>query len=194
MERTLKNLAKAFIGESQARNRYRLYSQVAKNEGYEQIADLFLLTAENEWEHAEWLFRLMQDLRGKCPKEVKALNVEAEVPLGYGNTIANLQAAIEGEDYENTVMYPEFAKVAEEEGLTDIAARLRAIGTAEAHHRERYQKLLKEVKNGTVWKKEEEVEWVCRKCGYVHKGKTPPEECPSCGHSSNYYERKCETY
>ncbi|MHA2060325.1 MAG: rubrerythrin family protein, partial [Candidatus Ranarchaeia archaeon] len=106
----------------------------------------------------------------------------------------NLQAAINGENYEHTSMYPEFAKTAEEEGLPEIAKRLRAIAVAEIHHEQRYQKLLKEVAGGTVFKKGDKYVWVCQKCGYMHEGTEPPEECPSCSHPTKYFELQCETY
>lgn len=193
MKKTIENLSKAFVGESQARNRYTMYSKIAKKEGYEQIADIFLVTADNEREHAKWAFRLINELKGN-DTSLDELMIEAAVPTVQGNTIENLKAAIAGESYETTTMYPEFADVAEEEGFPEIAERLRAIGKAEAHHKDRYEKLLNEVENGTVFQKEEEVEWVCRKCGYVHRGTKPPEECPSCDHPSSYFERKCEAF
>ncbi len=193
MKKTIENLSKAFVGESQARNRYSMYSKIAKKEGFEQIAELFLVTADNEREHAKWAFRMINQLKGN-DASLDELVIEAAVPTVQGNTIENLKAAIAGETYETTTMYPEFAQVADEEGFPEIGARLRAIGEAEAHHKERYEKLLTEVENGTVFKKEEEVEWVCRKCGYVHKGTKPPEECPSCDHPSSYFERKCEAF
>ncbi len=191
MKKTIKNLTKAFIGESQARNRYTFYAKVAKKEGFEQIADIFLLTAKNEREHAKWLFRLINKLKDE---ETEKIEVDASAPTTLGDTEDNLKAAIEGEHYENSEMYPEFAKIAEEEGFEDIAKRLRAIAKAEEHHEERYKKLLKEVQEKTVFKKEKKVYWVCRKCGYVHEGETPPETCPSCSHPKNYFERKCEEY
>jgi len=194
MRRTMENLAKAFVGESQARNRYTFYSKVAKKEGFEQIAEIFLITAENEREHASWLFRLLGELgkrSGEMPREMK---VEAPVPITLGTTAENLRAAIAGENYEWTQMYPEFARVAEEEGLPEIAKRLRAIAVAEKHHEERYSKLLQEVERGTVFRKEKEVWWVCRECGYVHFGKEPPERCPSCDHERSFYQLKCEEY
>lgn len=194
MQETLKNLAKAFIGESQARNRYTIYSKVAKKEGFKQIAEIFLITADNEREHASWLFKLIQQFKEKSKEDLSKILVEAEVPTTYGTTAENLEAAIAGENWEYTSMYPEFADIAEKEGLRDIAARLRSIAKAEKHHEERYLKILKEVKEGTVFKKEEEVEWVCRECGYVHKGKTPPKKCPSCDHETSFYQVKCETY
>jgi rubrerythrin len=194
MKKTLENLSKAFIGESQARNRYTLYSKTAKKEGYEQLADIFLVTADNEREHAKWLFKLIQELKEDSGEDLEALTVEAEAPLVLGTTADNLIAAIAGEHYEYSEMYPEFADVAEEEGLEDIAVRLRAIGRAEEHHEDRYKKLLGEVEAGTMFKKDEEVKWVCRKCGYVHTGMEPPEKCPACDHPTKYYEILCEQY
>ena len=194
MEETIKNLTKAFIGESQARNRYSFYAKVAKKEGFEQISELFLLTAENEREHAKWLFRLINDLKKKSEEDLEEIEVEASAPTTLGNTIENLKAAINGEHYENTEMYPEFADTAEKEGFPEIGKRLRAIAKAEEHHERRYKKLLAEVEGNTVFEKEEKVYWVCRKCGYIHEGERPPEECPSCSHPSNYFELNCEEY
>ena len=192
MEKTLKNLAKAFIGESQARNRYTLYSKVAKNEGYEQLAEIFLNTAENEREHAKWAMKMINELKvdGK-PEEII---VTADAPTTLGTTLENLKATVEGEHYENTEMYPEFANVAEKEGFKDIADRLRAIGHVEEHHEERFKEILNEIENETVWKKDKKVNWVCRKCGYVHTGMEPPEKCPSCDHPTKYFQIKCEKY
>jgi rubrerythrin len=192
--KTLKNLTKAFIGESQARNRYTIYSKTAKKEGYEQIAEIFLLTAENEREHAKWLFKLIQELKENSNEEIDSVTVEAEAPMGIGDTACNIEAAIAGEHYENSEMYPGFADTADKEGLNEIAIRLRAIGRAEEHHEERYQKLLNEVKSGTVFRKDNKVKWVCRKCGYVYVGEKPPEKCPACDHPLEYYEILCETY
>jgi rubrerythrin len=194
MRRTMENLAKAFVGESQARNRYTFYSKVARKEGFEQIAEIFLITAENEREHASWLFRLLGELGKKSGEMPKEMKVEAPVPTTLGTTAENLRAAISGENYEWTQMYPEFARVAEEEGLPEVAKRLRAIAVAEKHHEERYSKLLREVEGGTVFRKEKEVWWVCRECGYVHFGKEPPERCPSCDHERSFYQLKCEEY
>ena len=194
MDKTIKNLVKAFIGESQARNRYTFYSKIAKQEGYEQIAEIFLITAENEKEHANNLFKLINELKKKSSEKLDEIIVEASTPTILGSTAENLKASIAGENYEHTQMYPEFAKVAEEEGYKEIAERLRAIAKAEEHHEERYQKLLKEVEAGTVFKKEKEVWWVCRECGYIHFGKEPPEKCPSCDHPRSYFQVKCEEY
>jgi rubrerythrin len=194
MKKTIENLVKAFIGESQARNRYTFYSKVAKKEGYEQIAEIFRITAENEREHASWLFKLINELKKESSENLDEIKVEAKAPTILGNTAENLRAAIAGENYEHTKMYPEFADVAENEGFPAIAERLRAITIAERHHEERYKKLLKEVEQGTVFKKEKEVWWVCRECGYVHFGKEPPEVCPSCSHPKSFYQVKCEEY
>ena len=192
MEKTMENLAKAFIGESQARNRYTLYSKVAKKEGYEQLAEIFLNTAENEREHAKWAMKMINELKvdGK-PEEII---VTVDAPTTFGTTVQNLKATIDGEHYENTEMYPEFADLAEEEGLKDIADRLRAIGRVEEHHEERFKEILKKIEADTVFKKDKDVEWVCRKCGYVHVGIEPPEKCPSCDHPTEYFQIKCEKF
>jgi rubrerythrin len=186
MEETIKNLTKAFIGESQARNRYTFYAKIAKKEGFEQIAEIFLLSADNEREHAKWLFRMINDLK----KDENEITVEATAPLTLGDTKENLKAAIAGEHYEQSEMYPQFADTAEKEGLPEIAKRLRAIAVAEKYHEERYQKLLEDLEKNTVFKKEESVAWVCRKCGYVHEGEEAPEICPSCDHPKDYFEVK----
>ena len=193
MKETVNNLAKAFIGESQARNRYTFYASIARRQGYEQIAEIFQLTADNEREHASWLMKLINTLK-KDDAGIDTIQVEAEVPTVYGATAENIKAAIGGETYEFEKMYPGFAEVADKEGFREIAARLRNIAVAEKHHGERYTKLLKEVEAGTVFKKSEEVWWVCRECGYAHFGKTPPEKCPSCDHARAFYQLKCEEY
>ena len=193
MQKTIECLAKAFIGESQARNRYTMYAKVAKKEGFEQFAELFMITADNEREHAAQLFKMISELKEKGAK-VDDIKVEAEVPAVYGTTAENLKAAIAGENYEHVTMYPEFAAVAKGEGLNEIALRLSAIGRAEEHHEERYLKILKVIEEGSVFKKETEVAWVCRECGYVHIGKTPPAKCPSCQHAQAFYQIKCEEY
>jgi len=193
MENTIKNLAKAFAGESQARNRYTFYSKIARNEGFEQVAENFLITADNEREHASWLLKLINQLKEKGGN-YDVIKIEAEVPTTRGTTVQNLKAAIGGENYEHTKMYPAFADEAEKEGLPEIAQRLRSIAVAEKHHEERFQKMLKEIEAGTVFKKGEEIWWVCRECGYVHFGKEAPGKCPSCDHDRSFYQRKCEEY
>jgi len=192
--KTIENLTKAFIGESQARNRYTFYAKIAKKEGFEQIAEIFLITAENEKEHASWLFKLINELKKKSDEKLNEINVEVAAPTTLGTTAENLKAAIAGENYEHTKMYPEFADIAEKENLIDIAKRLRAIAKAEEHHEERFKKLLKEVEAGTLFKKEKEVWWICRECGYIHFGKEPPQECPSCSHPKSFYQVECEKY
>ncbi len=180
---TLKNLVKAFAGESMARNRYTFYAKVAKDEGYVFVQRVFLETAENEKEHAENLFKFIRELRGG----EDAITVEIDAPLVWGSTVENLRAAIAGENYEHTKMYPEFADVAEKEGYREVAERLRAIAKAEEHHERRYKVLLDAIESGRYFKRDEEIEWICLECGYVHKGREPPEVCPSCGHPKAYY-------
>ena len=194
MQKTIRNLTKAFIGESQARNRYSFYSKVAKKEGYEQIAAIFSETAEQEKTHAKRLFEHIQELKKQSTENLDEIKVETGAPTVYANTAENLKAAIAGENYEYTEMYPEFAKIAEEEGLTDIARRLLAIAKAEEHHKERYKKLLAQVEASSVLKKDKEVIWICRECGYVHFGNEAPAKCPSCGHPQAYFQIKCEEY
>ena len=194
MQKTLENLAKAFVGESQARNRYTMYAKVARTEGMEQFAEIFLVTADNEREHATWMFKMIQELKKKSKENVDEIKIEAGVPTVYGATAENLKAAIAGENWEHTTMYPEFAATAEEEGLTEIAKRLRAVAQAEQHHEERYMKMLKQIEEGTVFKKDKEVWWVCRECGYAHFDKEAPEKCPSCSHARAFYQVKCEEY
>lgn len=194
MDQTLKNLAKAFIGESQARNRYNMYASTAKKEGYVQIYEIFNETAEHEKQHAKWMMRMFNQIKDEQDLEITDVEVEAEFNSILGDTAENLQSAIDGEHYENSEMYPEFADVAEEEGYPKVANRLRAIAESEEYHEERYSKLLKQVENRTFFEKEEEVEWVCLECGRVHKGTTPPEECPSCDHPKSYYKLKNDQY
>ena len=194
MQETIKNLAKAFVGESQARNRYTMYASIARKEGYEQIAEIFTLTADQEREHAKKLFDEIQNLKKTSTDDLSALQIEAEVPTSVGTTLENLKAAIGGENYEHTQMYPGFAEVADQEGLPQVATRMRNISKAEEHHEERYQKILKELEAGTIFAKAEEVWWVCRECGYQHFGKEAPKECPSCNHAQAFYQVKCEQY
>ena len=171
--KTEKNLMEAFAGESQARNKYTYFASVAKKEGYEQIAALFLRTADNEKEHAKlWL------------KELK----------GIGDTAANLAAAADGENYEWTDMYEEFAKTAEEEGFKELAAKFRMVAAIEKHHEERYRALLKNVEMQEVFKKSEVKVWECRNCGHIVVGTQAPEVCPVCAHPQSYFEVNVENY
>jgi len=195
MQKTIENLTKAFIGESQARNRYSMYAKIAKNEGYEQISAIFEETADQEREHAKQLFKMINELKKESGEnKYEEITVEASAPTAFGTTMENLQSAINGEHHEYEAMYPEFAATAAKEDLERISARLLSIAKAEAHHEERYLNLLSNLKNKTTFKKETEIEWVCRKCGYAHTGKTAPERCPACDHPVAYYQVKSEQY
>ena len=193
MRKTLENLAKAFAGESMARNRYTSFAKIAKKEGYEQIADALLTTADNEREHASWNLKLINALTAGA-SSADEIRVEALVETQLGDTVSNLKAAVAAEHHETTRMYPHFAEVADNEGLPEIAKRLRAIGVAEAHHEENNKKMLAQLEAGTFFKKERNVEWACRKCGYVHVDDEPPQRCPACDHDRAYFELKCEPY
>lgn len=195
MEKTIENLTKAFIGESQARNRYTMYAKIAKKEGFEQISSIFTQTADQEREHAKWLFKMINELKEKSgDNKYEEIAVNASAPTTLGSTRGNLSAAIQGENYEFENMYPEFAATAKEEGLDKVAVRLMSIGKAEAHHEERYRKLLDELEKDAIFKKEEKTEWVCRKCGYAHLGDSAPKKCPACDHPQAYYQIKSEQY
>jgi len=189
---TTEHLAQAFIGECMARNRYTMYAKAARTDGYEQIGGIFLETAENEREHSKWFFNMMNQAGAK--QGMAKIKVESEVPNVLGNTAMNLKAAIAGEHYENSEMYPEIAEVAEKEGFNDVGTRVRMIAKAEGHHESRYQKLLKELEGGTLFKKGKKVSWVCRECGYVHDGLEPPMKCPSCDHLKAFYQVLSENY
>lgn len=194
MKKTLENLAKAFAGESQARNRYTIYASVARKAGYLQIANIFLETAEQEKEHAEWFFKMMQEFVAKEWGEMPSIDIETTTMIKFWDTLMNLETSINGENEEWSAMYPEFARIAEEEWYPQFAARIRAIMVAEKHHEERYQKLYDLVKNDLVFKREEEIFRVCTKCGYVWKWKEPPMACPSCGHEKEYYVKMNEDF
>ncbi|MDD5651809.1 MAG: ferritin family protein [Candidatus Moranbacteria bacterium] len=196
MEKTIKNLTKAFIGESQARNRYSIYAEIAQKEGLEQISSIFLETADQEKEHARWLFKFINELKEKSGEAEKyeEITVEAGAPTDLGTTRENLKAAIAGESYEFESMYPEFSKTAGEEGLNEISARLMLIGKAESHHKERYEKILEALEKNSVFKKEEKNEWVCRQCGYVHTGSEAPQKCPACEKPQAFFQLRCEIY
>lgn len=184
--KTERNLLVAFAGESQARNRYTFYASKAREEGYEQIAWIFLDTAENEKEHAKRIFKLLQG---------GSVDISASFPAGViGTTRENLKEAAQGENYEYTTMYPEFAKVAEEEGFQEIASVLRAIAKAEEGHEKRYLKLLSNIENDQVFRRKNVVTWRCRNCGYIHQGEEAPNSCPSCDHPRAYFELFAENY
>ncbi|MBP9009779.1 MAG: rubrerythrin family protein [Syntrophaceae bacterium] len=184
--RTEKNLLAAFAGESQARNRYTFYASVARKEGYEQIAHLFLETAENEKEHAKVFFKYL---------EGGDLEIQASYPAGIiGDTKANLEAAAAGENMEWTVLYAEGAKVAKEEGFPEVARSFEQIAKVEKFHEERYRKLAANIAAGEVFKKKAAVKWHCINCGYVFEGAEAPKECPACKHPQSFYEVLAENY
>ena len=170
---TEKNLLAAFAGESEARNKYTFFASKARKEGYEQIAALFLKTAENEKEHAKLWFKELE---------------------GIGDTAENLQAAAEGENYEWTDMYEDFAKTADEEGFHALAAKFRMVGEIEKHHEERYRALLHNVEMAEVFAKSEVKVWECRNCGHIVIGTSAPEVCPTCNHPQSYFEVREENY
>ena len=167
MSKTEDNLKAAFAGESQARNKYTYYAEIARKEGYHFIANIFEETARNEMQHAKDELNLLK---------------------GLGDTKANLKAAAEGEHYEVIEMYPEFAKQAEEEGNKEAAALFRMIARVEEQHRNRYRKILEMLESGTLYKRDKPIRWKCSVCGYVHVGNEPPMKCPSCKHPRDYYE------
>ncbi len=184
--KTEQNLLKAFAGESQARTRYEFFASVAKKEGLEQIAAIFMETAGQEKEHAKRFFKFL---------EGGDVEIQATYPAGIiGNTAENLKAAAMGENEEWSILYPEFAKIAEEEGFKEIATAFKMIATVEAQHEKRYLKLLENLEKGIVFEKDGEVYWMCRNCGYIHKGKKAPQECPACVHPQAFFEIKKENY
>lgn len=171
--KTEKNLQAAFAGESQARNKYTYFASVARKEGYQQIAEIFEKTANNEKEHAKLWFKALGEL---------------------GDTAANLLHAAEGENYEWTDMYDGFAKTAEEEGFPELAAKFRLVAAIEKHHEERYRALLHNVETAQVFEKSEVKVWECRNCGHIVVGTSAPEICPTCQYSKSYFELNCEPY
>ncbi len=186
---TAKSLLKAFAGESQARNRYTYFASAAKKEGFEQISAIFLETAENEKEHAKIFFQFLNELEGE------ALEITAKYPAGkIGKTKDNLLAAANGEKEEWSELYLNFEKIARKEGFKEIAEAFKEIGEVEEKHEKRYRKLLKNILENTVFKKDKVVKWKCRNCGYVHEGKEAPDTCPACKHPQSYYEVLEENY
>ncbi len=186
---TEKCLMKAFAGESQARNRYTFFASEAKKEGYEQISAIFTETADNEKEHAKIFFKYLN----KCGGDT--LEITASFPSGIiSETSKNLEMAANGEHEEWTVLYPEFAKIAKEEGFNEIAKSFNEIAKIEQEHEKRYLKLLQNIQDGKVFFKEKIVVWKCRNCGYIHVGTEAPEVCPACNHPKAYYEIQSENY
>ncbi len=177
---TEKNILTAFCGESQARNRYTYFASRAKKDGYMQIAHIFEETANQEKEHAKRLFKMLQG---------GAVEIVATFPAGViGSTAENLREAANGEHYEYTTMYPEFARTARDEGFPEIAAVFEAIAVAEKQHEKRYKALLANIEAGRVFKRGEQVTWRCRNCGYLHQGEAAPDTCPACAHAQAHFE------
>ena len=184
--KTEKNLLKSFAGESQARNRYTFFASVAKKEGYEQISAIFTETAGNEKEHAELFFKHL---------EGGMTEITASYPAGViGTTADNLKEAAEGEKMEWGKLYPDFAEVAEKEGFEEIANTFRMVAKVEKQHERRYRKLLANVEQGKVFKKDKVIKWKCRNCGHVYEGSEAPERCPVCDHARSYFEVWVENY
>lgn len=183
---TEKNLLKSFAGESQAARRYEMYAKVAKQEGYEQIAGFFQETADQERQHAKMFYSYL---------EGGMVEITASYPAGtVATTEENLLHAAEGENEEWTLLYPEFARIAEEEGFRRIATTFRLIAAAEKNHEERYLKLLARVKDGSVFQRPEKTKWYCRKCGYIYEGEKALKNCPTCQHPQAYFEEWAENY
>jgi len=184
--KTEQNLLKAFAGESQARNRYTYFASVARKEGLEKIADVFAETAEQEKEHAKRFFKFL---------EGGMVEITASYPAGMtGTTKDNLAAAAAGEKEEWSELYPGFAQIAQEEGFPQVATAFKMIAKVEAEHEKRYRTLLARVAEDKVFERDEEIEWQCRNCGYVHKGKKALENCPACSHPKAYFEPKKNNY
>ena len=182
--RTEKNLLTAFAGESQARNRYTYYASQAKKEGYVEIAKLFEETANHEKEHAKRLFKFLEGGYD--------LEIQAGFPAGkLGNTAENLEQAAAGENFEWTQMYPEYAQIAREEGFEDLAKVLESIAGSEKNHERRFKERLAAIQEGTVFKKDKPVTWICHNCGYIHEGTEPPAVCPACAHPQAYFAPQC---
>lgn len=187
--KTAENLMKAFAGESQARMRYTFYAKTAAKEGYRQIEEIFLETAENERLHAKLFFEhLLKDLNGEMQP------VSAPYPVGWETTEKNLEYAAVGENEEWSVLYPEFARIAEEECFAEIAKTFRLVSLVEKRHEIRYRKLLENIRSGKVFKRNEKVAWKCRKCGHIIEAGEAPERCPVCNHGREYFELFVEDY
>lgn len=188
MSRTAQNLLKAFAGESQARTRYTFAASVARKEGLEHVAAIFVETADNEKEHAKQFYKHLEPLAGS------ALEIQAAYPVVSGDTTAQLRAAVSGENEEWRALYPEFAKVAREEGFDAAARTFEWVSKVEREHEARFQRLLDHVVNGTVFRRDGKVYWRCRECGYIHEGTTAPKACPVCQHPQAFFEPVGENY
>jgi len=190
--KTVENLLKSFAGESQARNRYTYYASVADKEGYKQIRNIFIETADNEKEHAKRFYKfLLAGLQGELPAMIE---INAAYPVAQGNTLDNLKAAASGEYEEWHDLYPAFGQVADEEGFHEIAEVFRKIASVEVRHEIRYRKLAANIESGKVFKKDSPILWKCGNCGYIHEGTDAPEKCPACDHPQAFFEVFAETY
>lgn len=190
--RTAVNLMQSFAGESQARNRYTFYASVADKEGFKQIKNIFIETADNEKEHAKRFYNfLLEGFKRELPT---VIDITAGFPVAKGNTLDNLKAAAGGEYEEWHDLYPKFAQVADEEGFPEIAAAFQKIASAEQRHEIRYNKLTENISNGKVFKKDDKILWKCGNCGYVHEGLGAPDICPACIHPQSHFEVFVEAY
>lgn len=195
MNKILEMLAQGFIGESQARNRYTLYAKVARDEGFEQISSIFLETADQEKVHAKIFFNLFQEVKKKLGENTDDVMLDGVAfPNKIGSTHQNLNEAAAGEHHESSVLYVDFANLAEKEGYPVVAARIRAIIKAETHHEERYKKLADIVDKKTAFSRKEKTIWVCRECGFMWEGTAPPEKCPACEHPKAFFQIQSENY
>jgi rubrerythrin len=186
------NLMRAFAGESQARNRYYFAGSTADKEGFKQIKDIFIETAENERAHAKVFYNLITEgFQGKLPVNI---DITAGYPVSSGTTADNLKAAVHGEHEEWSEAYPSFAKKADEEGFPEVSAAFSLISTIEKHHEERFAKLYENVQNGKVFTKDQKVLWICSNCGYIHEGPEAPVSCPACKHPQSYFEIFVESF
>ncbi len=196
MKETAKKLFTAYVGESQARNRYTFFSKIAKKKGYVVISKIFLETADQEREHGSWFYKMLQGLKKEEPFDEMKVLPEADFPTTHGTTVENLKSAIAGENMEWQTLYPGIAETADKEGYPDIAKRVRAIMVAEKHHSERYGKLLKLVGDDAFFKRGKKIVWVCMECGYEVEMDELPKDfvCPSCSHPRAYYKKKSEDF
>lgn len=187
--RTATNLMQSFAGESQARMRYTYYAKEAKKEGFVQISNIFEETAANEQEHAKRFYKFLnKELLGST------VEIKADFPVTLGNTLTNLRAAAAGENEEHSDLYPEFARIAKEEGFDEISEVFIEIAEAEERHERRFLKLIDNIMKNKVFEKDEVVEWKCNNCGYIHTGNKAPDVCPACDHARDYFEVFVETY
>jgi rubrerythrin len=190
--KTAENLLKAFAGESQARNRYTFYASIADKEGYKQIRNIFMKTADNEKEHAKRFYKLLlEGFQGEIPAMIE---INAAYPVAQGTTLENLKAAAGGENEEWGVLYPAFALVAQEEGFPEVATAFRMIASVEKMHEQKYNKLAENVQTGRVFIKDAKTLWECGNCGYVHENTGAPELCPACVHPQAHFELFVENY